>query len=37
VSQTLMEDYIGFEEIEEGVHNVYFYAVVSQRSPFDIV
>ena len=24
VSQTLMEEYIGFEEVEDGIHNVYF-------------
>ena len=31
VSQTLMENYIGFEEIEEGVHNVYFYDILIGR------
>jgi len=24
VSQTLIEDYIGFEEIDDGIYNVYF-------------
>jgi hypothetical protein len=24
VSQTLAEEYIGFEEVEDGIHNVYF-------------
>jgi len=31
VSQTLMEEYIGFEEIEDGVHNVYFYDILIGR------
>ena len=26
-----MEEYIGFEEIEDGVHNVYFYEILIGR------
>jgi len=31
VSQTLMEEYIGFEEIEDGIFNVYFYDLLIGR------
>jgi hypothetical protein len=31
VSSTLAEEYIGFEEIEDGIHNVYFCEVLIGR------